>query len=121
MNEAGFLLTGDDFDGRAEGGGGAGGEFVLVIGVAHGGGGDGTDGEHVVFGDDLGEAGELGGEKSDGGIFNAARAEDAFTEACYFTFGGERAEGSAGGVITDEEADRVASNVDSGVARHLGL
>lgn len=118
VDEAGLFLAGDELDGLADGFGGALEELVAVGGVADGGGGDGADGEDAegqVGGD---HAGEDGSEEIDSGLVDGAGAEDGFAEAGDLAVFGEDLEAAAALDVSGHHADRVAADVDGGVAWH---
>ena len=121
MNQAGFLLAGDDFDGRLQSFGGSSEEFLLIDGVAQGAGSQGADSHDaggLVIGGHLREhvAGEIHRALAD-----ASGAEDAFTEAGDLPGGGQRFARHPANDFSRKKPNRVAPDVDGGVAWHKGL
>lgn len=118
VDEAGLLLAGDEFDGLADDLGDALEELVTVGGVADGGSGDGADGEGSEGPVGGHHAGEDGGEEINGGLVDGAGAEDGFAEAGDLAVLGEDLEAAAALDVSGHHADRVAADVDGGVAGH---
>ena len=121
VDEAGFLLSGDDLDFGAERGGGAGHELKLVAGVADGGGGDGADVRDIEPFVGSRHGGEHLADEREGFGADAAGFEDAFAEAGDLAVGGEDAGRRAGQDFRGFHANRVAADIYSGVARHRPL
>ena len=119
MDEAGFFDAGDDFDGNARRQCYTAEQLVLIPGIPDGAGGNGARAHNVMPFDDRAEPFQNAAEVIHRLLADRPFAEDAGPQAGDFALRSEGARRPAGFHFRYSQPDRVATNIDRGITRHL--
>jgi len=118
VDQSRLLLAGDHLDRNAKRRRGVFEKLRLIAGVPNRCGRHRARGNNVIAAEDGGHAGQHGANDSYGFRADEAASKDALAEPRHFAFGGQRLGRLARHEVRDQQPNRIASDIDSGVSRH---